>query len=92
MLPKPQTVRDHKYIKWLRCQPCVICSSPYTEAHHTTTGGIGLKGSDHEAVALCHAHHQMIHQHHGKSGAWMEEQRQAIVSKLRAKYLKEKMK
>ena len=44
-----------------------MCGDPHTiHAHHTKTGGIGIKGSDYTCVPLCPHCHNEVHQHKGK--------------------------
>lgn len=47
-----------------------------TEAHHYGRGGMAIKCSDFETVALCHHHHMHWHQHGTLPGAvrlmWLE--------------------
>ena len=59
--PKPQTYRSKKYLSYIRSLACVICDSPGAHAHHTVTGGKGLKGSDFKTVPLCIHHHIEVH-------------------------------
>lgn len=86
MLQKNKTERDKKYLVWLRSQPCIRCSNPYTEAHHTSSGGMGIKGSDYDAIPLCHNCHMAVHQKYGKQGFWTPEQLKVIIAKLLDKY------
>ena len=86
---KTKTVRDPKYLAFLRKQPCCVCRwipstscSYLIEAHHTTTGGMGIKGSDLQAVPLCFACHRHVHEHRKDSIGNLEE----IISKLRSDY------
>ena len=60
--PKNKTDKDPKYLAWIRKQPCVITGKTPCEAHHTQTGGIGMKGNDYSALPLHHAEHQRCHQ------------------------------
>ena len=83
---KQKTPRDAKYLKWIRTQACTLCSHPQVEAHHTTSGGMGLKGSDYEAIPLCHNCHMQLHSVYGKGGPWTEEQLKLIVERLIRKY------
>ena len=67
MLPKPQTPRDPKYLAWIRTLPCLFCGKPGpSQAHHTATGGMSLKGSDFSCVPLCGDCHSIMHTEHGK--------------------------
>lgn len=57
--PKPRTSRDKKYLAWIRKQPsCISGTPPPCEAHHTTNSGMGIKGSDYEAVPLTFLEHK----------------------------------
>ena len=60
--PKPVTDKDPKYLAWIRKQPCVTTGKTPCEAHHTETGGMGMKGSDYSALPLCHTEHKLCHQ------------------------------
>ena len=54
--------RDSKYINWIKNLPCIICQYPRSDPHHSETGGKGTKASDYTSIALCHKHHQEVHQ------------------------------
>ena len=54
--------RDSKYISWIKANPCIICGYPFSDPHHSSTGGKGTKASDYTCLPLCHKHHQEIHQ------------------------------
>ena len=58
---KSRTPRDAKYLAYVRTHPCCQCGyTNYVHAHHTTTGGMSLKGSDYETIPLCPVcHHEM---------------------------------
>lgn len=55
---RPVTVRNRKYLAFIRKQRCLIqpCERK-AKAAHTGAHGMGLKGSDLEAVPLCDVHH-----------------------------------
>ena len=55
--------RDLKYINWIKTLPCIACGYPFSDPHHTETGGKGTKASDYTCVPLCRTHHQMLHSH-----------------------------
>lgn len=83
MLPKPSTPRDKKYLAFIRKQPCCRCGSKFQiEAHHTSTGGIGLKGSDYDAVSLCFFCHKNMDNHRKDSIPGL----QSIITRLRTLY------
>ena len=88
--PKVKTVRNLKYLAWLRQQPCQICGtgSYYNSihAHHSTTGGMGIKGDDSLCVPLCTPCHQALHQKLSKKGPWSDEELEAITTGLLEKF------
>lgn len=54
---KPQ--RNHRYLAWIRTQPCCVCGSTRRiEASHTGPHGIGQKSPDTSAIPLCAKHHR----------------------------------
>lgn len=60
--PKPQRIKDAKYLKRVRGLPCVACvidgvMNLNTCPHHKTGGGMGTKNSDLDTFALCDPHH-----------------------------------
>jgi len=87
--PKPVTDKDPKYLAWIRKQPCVITGRTPCEAHHTQTGGMGMKGSDYSALPLHHAEHQRCHQG-GAITFWRNDVKQLIIDHL-IKYIKDKI-
>jgi hypothetical protein len=60
--PKPE--RSAKYLRFIREQPCLVCSRDgfhcRVEAAHTGAHGMGRKASDLDAVPLCAAHHRNL--------------------------------
>jgi hypothetical protein len=53
-IPKVKTVRDKKYLAFIRKQSCCVCGKTSgIVPHHSSTGGMGIKGSDLEAVPVC---------------------------------------
>jgi len=81
--PKPVTDKDPKYLAWIRKQPCVITGRTPCEAHHTQTGGMGMKGSDYSAIPMHHSEHMKCHQL-GEKTFWLE---MWIVDKLIIEHL-----
>lgn len=59
------TFRSDAYLSYVRTQPCAVCGRMWSNfnnhAHHTETGGKGIKSSDLTCIPLCFAHHQMLH-------------------------------
>ena len=66
---KKKTYRSKKYMDFVKEQYCCLssplsyCNGEGTVAHHTETGGVGMKGSDLSCIPLCPSHHFEIHQH-----------------------------
>ena len=85
--PKPKTDKDPKYLAWVRKQPCVITGRTPCEAHHTETGGMGMKGSDYSALPLYHTEHAICHQI-GTGRFWRIDIKQLIIDHL-VRYIKE---
>jgi hypothetical protein len=60
---KQKTVRDKKYISWLKTLPCLLCGKE-SEPHHVNVkgfGGKGIKTADQRSIPVCHEHHMEIH-------------------------------
>jgi hypothetical protein len=57
---KQKTFRSKSYLQFIRSQPCIICGKK-SEAHHSETGGMGIKASDLTAIPLCRFHHTQWH-------------------------------
>jgi len=71
-LQKQLTPRDSQYIAWLHTLPCMLCNKQGpVHAHHTKSGGMGIKGSDYSCIPVCSECHAEIHQHSGK-GSFIE--------------------
>ena len=71
--PKPQTFKSKIYLAFVKALPCVVghnCEGDVV-AHHTSTGGMGCKGSDADAIPLCHKHHDE-HDHIGKVSFYLK--------------------
>ena len=84
---KRVTPRDEKYRDWVKTLPCLECMKPApSEAHHTETGGIGIKGSDYSCVPLCLNHHAEWHNTKGKRGGLGIDALESILSRLKACY------
>ena len=60
--PKPKTIKNPKYLLWLRTQPCVVCKQYANDnmdvvPAHKHGGGVAMKTDDTLALPLCKAHH-----------------------------------
>jgi hypothetical protein len=79
---KPR-VKDERWLEFVRTQPCCVCNSNVgVQAHHPRVGtinsgsakvtgpGMGEKASDRWAVALCDAHHRLVHSE-GERWFWL---------------------
>ena len=86
---KQRTPRDKKYLKWILTQQCVLrdchCFGQIVY-HHSSSGGVSLKGSDLEAIPVCMKHHSDLHNCYGKGGAWTKDELAAIIKRLREEY------
>lgn len=55
--PKPETPRSEAFLDLVRSKPCAACGKrapdEVIQAHHFTTGGMSLKGSDLYCAPLC---------------------------------------
>lgn len=90
MLPKPTTPRDPKYLDWLTTLPCLHYNKDCmgdVVAHHTATGGTGIKGDDFSCVPLCVVHHNEWHNKYGKKGPFPAEMLENIIEQLQHNYL-----
>ena len=83
--PKPHTDKDPAYIAWIRRQPCVITGRSPCEAHHTETGGMGMKGSDYSAVPLFWTEHKRCHDV-GEQTFWRIYDLDRIIADLLERY------
>ena len=78
MIPKHKHYKSEEYLKTVRMNPCLICESPASDAHHMRGAepkgfsGMGLKRSGDEwAVPLCRNHHVESHMH-GDERTWWD--------------------
>ena len=60
--PKPTTIKNAKYLLWLRTQACVFCKQYANDnmdvvPAHKHGGGVAMKTDDTLALPLCKAHH-----------------------------------
>jgi len=59
-MPKPETYRSEKYLKWIRSRPCPYCCKR-SEPHHIRRSywGAGTSQKPHDFVAVprCRDHH-----------------------------------
>ncbi len=68
--PKPVTLRNRRYLDWLRTQPCIVTGMYGNEfnavdpAHIRAngSGGMGVKPADDLALPLLHSEHVRQHQ------------------------------
>ena len=62
------SLRNSKYLEYVRNRPCSFCFRGPCEPHHVfkefrgiSTGGLGRKGSDYLSIAVCRNCHERIH-------------------------------
>ena len=83
-------MRDNNYLEFIRTLPCLMCGDPHNiHAHHTKTGGMGIKASDYTAVPLCPHCHNEVHQHKGKKIS-DDEMLEFILESLQETYHKQR--
>lgn len=82
---KPKTLRDKKYLEWVRTLPCIVCQSTPAVPHHEGVRGMGLKASDRDTLPLCHKHHDERHRT-GVKTFWGSIDYKDIISRLNAVY------
>jgi len=80
---KKKIPRDNKFKTWIRSLLCLECHvEPCGTAHHTETGGMGVKGSDYSCVPLCPKCHDRWHTTEGKRGGFSREEIAQIVERI----------
>lgn len=62
VFPKPQRIKDPKYLKWIAIKPCLLedehkCIGD-TVPCHLEASGMGTKCADYKSVPLCYEGHQ----------------------------------
>ncbi len=88
--PKTITVRDKKYLDWLKTQPCANprCNASWgtginvVPAH--SGGGMAIKGDDSQALPLCFFCH--TEEHRGTMTFWKGIDRDRLVIEHRKRY------
>jgi hypothetical protein len=93
---KKKTPRDKRFLRFLLNRPCELRHGRHGQCygdmiyHHTSTGGISLKGSDYDAISACFGHHD-IFDNAGKKGVgvFTEDQLTAIIAKNKADWIAE---
>lgn len=64
MMQKEKTFRSKRYMDFVKTLDCCVSSAGCggeIAAHHTETGGMGIKGSDLSCIPLCGIHHAFYH-------------------------------
>ena len=76
-MQKRPPVRDNLHPQRIREQPCLVCGTIPSDAHHLRTDmktkGMGLKPGDDKAVPLCRKHHMKLHAY-GNEELWWSTQ------------------
>ncbi len=74
-----KSVRNLKYLTWIRSLPCLICGRVTgLEAAHTGPHGVGQKSPDMSAIPLCTRHHRTAMDSYHKLGPHVFERRHGI--------------
>jgi ERF superfamily len=74
VISKPVRERDREHLKFVACQPCLICGRTPSDAHHLKFAeqrAMGRKVSDRFTVPICRLHHRELHRR-GNERAWWE--------------------
>jgi hypothetical protein len=69
---EPKRARDRDHLRYVASQPCVLCSTRPSDAHHIRFAqprAMGRKVGDEFTVPLCRNHHRELH-HEGNEVAW----------------------
>jgi len=63
-----KTMRDPKYLDFIRSRACSFCGNPITDPHHAirrlrglSEAGLGQKGPDYLAMPICRKSHREFH-------------------------------
>jgi len=102
--PRRGSEPDAKYLKWIRKQPCVVCSAwdikpvRYVliriEAAHVGLRGMSQMAPDRQTIPLCLTHHTLgPHSHHRIGKLFWEHwglNRFELIAEFNARYEKEK--
>jgi hypothetical protein len=58
-------MKDEKYLKWIRQQPCGVCGRFPSDPHHLRdpNGKHTRRFSDLFVIPLCRKHHREVHDH-----------------------------
>jgi hypothetical protein len=76
VISKPVRDRDHKHLRFVASQPCLLCGRTPSDAHHIKFAeprAMGRKVSDRFTVPVCRLHHRELHRR-GNERAWWESQ------------------
>lgn len=57
-MPKSKTKAEREHLQRVADLPCVVCFYEYTEVHHLTGAGMGLRSSHFDTIPLCCNHHR----------------------------------
>jgi hypothetical protein len=91
--PKEKIPRSEPYLKFIKAQECILAGGKFgpcvgdVTAHHTGSGGMGIKGSDLSTVPVCAAHHLLM-DNAGKKGRgiWTRQERETIITRLNEEF------
>jgi hypothetical protein len=95
-IPKEKTPRNKHFLLWLLDRPCELRGGKFGPCmgdmiyHHTSGGGMALKGSDLEAISSCYGHHELFDQATKKGiGIFEEGELKRIVARNQMEYVAE---
>jgi DNA recombination protein Rad52 len=76
-LTEPKRIRSREHLRFVACQPCLICTRTPSQAHHLRFAqprALGRKVSDEFTVPLCAIHHHELHMRGNEKDWWAEQQ------------------
>jgi hypothetical protein len=94
--PKEKTPRNKHFLLWLLDRPCELRGGKFGRCmgdmiyHHTSGGGMALKGSDLEAISSCYGHHELFDQATKKGiGIFTEQELKRIIARNQMEYVEQ---
>jgi hypothetical protein len=93
---KVKTPRNKHFLLWLLDRPCELRGGKFGPCmgdmiyHHTSGGGVALKGSDYDAISSCFSHHELFDNATKKGiGIFTEQELKRVIAKNVMEYVEE---
>ncbi|MEP2578344.1 MAG: hypothetical protein ABJH75_12155, partial [Roseibium sp.] len=71
--PEPHRIRDKDHLRFVASQPCLLCSTTPSDAHHVRLAqprAMSRKVGDDFTVPLCRKHHRDLHHCGNEAAFW----------------------